>query len=123
MLRKFMMVVGGAVLLAGCGGSSREAMMGKALGNLEEQVALLQTVTSGEAAAKALPKAKALAEEARELQASVAKLPAPSAEEQEKLKAKYRERMAAVMGGMFREGMRVAFVPGGPDVLGALRTE
>jgi hypothetical protein len=122
MRHTLLIALGATALLSACG-NARDSLMDRSVRNLEDQVALLGTVTDDESAARAMPRARALASEARELEARMRENPASSREEQARVVEKFRERLKGVMEGMAVQRKRVAMVPGGPPVLAALRAQ
>ena len=113
-------VAGLALLLAACA-DSRESVTKQALSGMEEQVALLRTVTDAESAARAVDGARRLGARQAEIQRRMEGFGEPTPEEQRKLKDAYAGRLAEVSQELLREAMRVAFVPGGSEVLRALQ--
>ncbi len=122
MRRTLLIALGATALLSACG-NARDSLMDRSIRNLEDQVALLGTVTDGESAARAMPRARALAAEARELEARMRENPATSREEQARVVDKFRDRLKVVMEGMAVQRKRVGMVPGGPPLLSTLRAQ
>ncbi len=107
-------LIGGALLLSGCGGDSREAIMEEMLDQFDAITASMKKITDKQSATAQAPKLEAIAAEMKALKARADKIGKPDDAEDKALQEKYKERMETSMKGMMSEMMRVAML--GPDV-------
>jgi PBP1b-binding outer membrane lipoprotein LpoB len=107
-------LIGGALLLSGCGGDSREAIMEEMLDQFDAITASMKKITDKESAAAQAPKLEAIAAEMKALKERAEKIGKPDDAQDKALQEKYKERMETSMKAMMSEMMRVAML--GPDV-------
>lgn len=107
-------LLGGTLLLGGCGGDTRESVMEEMLDQFDAITASMKKITDKESAAAQAPKLEAIATEMKSLKERADKLGKPDDTEDKALQAKYKERMEKSMKEMMSEMMRVAML--GPEV-------
>jgi hypothetical protein len=115
MNRRILIAVG-LLALAGCG-SPRDALTREAVAATNEAADALAEVTDQETADAARPKLKEIGERLRRAKERIEGLGKPSEDQAAALKRRHDDAMKEALGKLYKESLRVAQLPGGPDLL------